>query len=401
MLVSAYTISLVEELNFPFLFILIAEIILAIIFANRYTRSQVAFSRILIGLLFVFSGIVKGVDPVGTEYRIADYFIAYGTEWAFPLALPLSVFLNAVEFVLGALLIFNIRIKTTSWLVLFMMIVFTLTTINDAINNPVPDCGCFGDAILLSNWQTLYKNLVINALLILVFLSRSKIDPYFRWKIELALAGLFIFIFVRFEVHNIRHLPLVDFRDWKEGKRMANETPLPLDYYLTYRNNETGDEKEYLSPDYPYNDSLWMSKWEFISQRVVDPNPRIHDLSIQDIDGNDYTSQIIENPDFQFMLIAYDLEKTNLKKLDNIKAFADQCNNNGISFIVLTSSLPEEVESFKHESGLEADFYFADDVTQMAMIRSNPGLLLLKDAVVLKKWHHNDFPLFEESFVEN
>jgi uncharacterized membrane protein YphA (DoxX/SURF4 family) len=400
-MVSTWSIRFFEELSFPFLIVLLAEFIIAMMFASRFTRGQLSFARIIIGLLFMYSGFVKGVDPVGTEYRIVDYFIAYGTEWAFPFALPLSVIMNASEFVLGVLLLFNVRIRTTSWLVLLMMALFTLTTLNDALNNPVPDCGCFGDAIILTNWQTFYKNLTINALLMLVFLSQRRIKPSFGKKTELVIAFAFILLFIWFEIFNIRHLPVIDFRDWKVGNKMSLDNPQPLKYYLTYKNSTTGEEKEYVSPDYPYNDSVWMSQWEFVSQRVEDPNPRVHDLRIQDEGGNDFTSQIIENPDFQFVLVAFDIHKANWKKLEEIKAFSDLCYEDEISFIILTSSLPEEVEFFKQKSGLDIDFYYADDITQMAMIRSNPGLILLKESVVLRKWHYNDFPEYADAFVEN
>lgn len=400
-LASTWAIQYFEDLSFPFLILLIAEIGLAIIFSSRFTKAQLSLSRILVGLLFIYSGFVKGVDPIGTEYRMVDYFIAYGTEWAFPLALPLSVIMIASEFVLGVLLLLNIRIRTTSWLVLLMMILFTITTINDAINNPVPDCGCFGDAIILSNWQTFYKNLAINALLMIVFLSQRRIKPSYGKTTELVLAGIFMLCSVGFEIFNIRHLPVIDFRDWKVGNKMSVDNPLPLKYYLTYKNSDTGDEQEYISPDYPYNDSVWMSKWEFVSQRVEDPNPLLHDLSIQDELGNDFTSQVIDNPDYQFILVAFDLQKANLKKLDKIKAFAGLCSENEISFVAFTSSLPEEVEALKQDSGLDIDFYYADDITQMAMIRSNPGLILMKGSVILEKWHYNDFPEYGEAFVEN
>jgi len=400
-LASTWSIQYFEELSFPFLVLLLAEMTFAVIFASRFTKGQLALGRILIGLLFIYSGFVKGVDPIGTEYRIVDYFIAYGMEWAFPFALPLSVIMIASEFVLGVLLIVNIRIRSTLWLVLLMMVLFTATTLNDAINNPVPDCGCFGDAIILTNWQTFYKNLTINALLLVVFLSQKRILPLLGKKTELVLAFAFIIMFVWFEIFNIRHLPVIDFRDWKEGNKMSLDNPLPLKYYLTYKNSSTDEEKEYLSPDYPYNDSVWMSQWEFVSQRVVDPNPPMHDLSIQDEDGNDFTSQIIENPEFQFVLVAYDIQKANWEKMDEIKTFSETCYQNEISFIVITSSLPEEVEQFKKETGWEIDFYYADDITQMAMIRSNPGLILLKESIVLRKWHSNDFPEYDNAFVEN
>ncbi len=180
-ILSGFLIPRYEFYNSFFISILTIEIILVIYFSKRFSNSQITISRILLGLLFIYSGFVKGVDPVGTEYRIVDYFIAFGTDWAIPLALPLSVLMNTVEFVLGILLLLNVRITVTSWLVLLMMAFFTVVTFNDAIYSPVPDCGCFGDALIISNWQTFYKNLIIDALLLIVFFSRNRVGKWFSY----------------------------------------------------------------------------------------------------------------------------------------------------------------------------------------------------------------------------
>ena len=391
---SGLLIARYEEYNSFFISLLTVEIILVIFMSRRFTNAQITAGQIILGLVFICSGFVKGVDPVGTEYRIVDYFIAFGTEWAMPLALPLSVLLNSVEFVLGVLLLFNVAMRYTSWLVMLMMAVFTVITINDAMYNPVPDCGCFGDALVISNWQTFYKNLIIDALLLIVFLSRNRVSKWIAPKIGWAILFVSVFGFIVFEIYNIRHLPVIDFRDWKVGNKMVNDNPLPLKYYLTYKHSKTGEEKEYLSPDYPYNDSVWLSQWEFVGQRIVDPNPVLHDLRIEDEDGNDFTDQIIANPDFQFILVAYDLSNSSSKNMDKIRELSEGINEPGLSFVVITSSFPKEVHQFKENNLPDADFYFADDITMMSMIRSKPGLILLNDGVIQHKWHYNDFPSF-------
>jgi len=395
-LVSGYFISVFENYNLVFLTVLILESVLVLLFNKRFGRAQILLSKAILGLLFIYSGFVKGVDPVGTQYRIEDYFMAFGTDWAMGLALPLSVVMNAWEFILGIIVLFSIRIRFTRWLLLLTMAVFTIVTINDALYNPVPDCGCFGDALIISNWQTLYKNLVIDALLLLVFFSASKSGSYFPAKVEAGIFIVFLLGFVWFEFYNIRHLPMMDFRDWKVGNKMMHEDPLPKEYYLSYKNTESGEITEYLSPDYPYNDSSWMATHEFVSQRVVDPNPPLHDLGIEDVGGNDVTPMIVENPDLQFVLVAEYLDETSLKKIEEINKFIESCNEQGIAFVTLTSSIPEEVEAFKSKYKLETEFYFSDDISLKSMIRSNPGLILLKEGVVLDKWHYNDFPKFEE-----
>lgn len=391
-LASGYLIFLFEELNPAFLALLIVEIIVVLFLRKSFDTLNIGLARSILGLIFIFSGFVKGVDPVGTQYRIEDYFIAFGTQWANPVALILSIVMNAWEFVLGVLLVLNIRIKLTSWLVLITMVFFSSVTINDALNNPVPDCGCFGDVLLISNWQTFYKNLVINALLLIVFLNRNYSTSWFLPKTEYVLSFVIIFGFVWFEIHNVRHLPMLDFRSWKVGNSMKHEISLPEQYYLTYQNKATGEQREYLSPDYPYNDSAWVANWEFVSQRVVDPNPPLHDLFIIDDDGNNYTSSLIENPEYQYLIIAEDLDKSCLNKINEIRGFINSCNEQGISIALITSSLPETSKKFLEEYNLKTDFYLADDIALKSMIRANPGLVLLKDAKVINKWHYNDWP---------
>ncbi len=395
-LVSGYLVSVFEGLNLFFLMLLIVEIVGVILYFRNFTRMQFHISRIVIGCLFIFSGFVKGVDPVGTDYRIVDYFVAFGTDWAIPLAMPLSVILNAAEFILGVMLLLNIRMKLTSWTVLIMMVFFTFITLNDAFNNPVPDCGCFGSALLVSNWQTIYKNLVIDALLLIVFFSRKRIPPWFGMKSELAIFVIFLTGFIYFQIYNIRHLPVIDFRDWKIGNSVVHDAPLPVKYYVTYRNKSTGEIKEYLSPDYPYNDSSWMKQWEFVSQRIEDPNPKRSGLIIEDSEKTDVTQQILENHDWQFILISYDLSKANLKNIQRIRNFITKCDSSGIAFALITASLPETAQKFLADQQLETEAYFADDIMLMSMIRSNPGLILLKNGVVRDKWHYNDFPDFTE-----
>ena len=398
-LVSGFLIKYYEEYSAFFLVLLLAEMIVAFIFRKRiFDTSVISASRILLGLLFLYSGFVKAVDPIGTNYKIIDYFIAYGTEWASPVAIYLSVILNAFEFVVGGfLLLLNVKIRFVSWLVMLMMAFFTITTVFDAFYDPVPDCGCFGEAIILTNWQTFYKNLVINVLVIIIFFNRNSIKRTFANRGEWAIIGITTLLVVYFQVYNYNHLPLVDFRAWKVGNKMVNDNPEPMSFYLTYMNKETGEKQEFLSPNYPYDDSVWMSQWIFVDQRIEDPNPKLHNLAIMDSLGNDVTSTFIENPDFQFLLIAYDLSKVNTKIFDKINLFYEKCDDIGVSFIVLTSSFPEEVEDFKarvNPAGFE--YYFADDTELETIVRANPGLVLLKDAVVMGKWHYNDFPDFRE-----
>lgn len=389
-------IRAIEGYNLVYFFMLFVAIFLVIPFRNAFGKEQIVLSRLLLGLLFIFSGFVKGVDPVGTEYRIEDYFIAFGTEWAIPFSLTLSFVMNTWEFILGVILLFNVRMKLMRWPLLLTMLIFTIVTINDAFNNPVPDCGCFGDALIITNWQTLYKNLVINALLLIVFFTVDRSKDWFSLRTEMIILAAFLIGFISFEAYNLHHLPVLDFRSWKIGSQMAHENPLPKKYYLTYKNIDSGEETEYLSPDYPYDDTVWTATHEFVSQRIIDPNPPLHDLHLEDMDGNNFTADIIENEELQYLIIVEDLDKTNLKKIVEIREFVNDCYSNGIAIAMVTSSLPEQVESFLSAHQIDVDYYFSDDIALKAMIRSNPGLVLLKNAEVIDKWHYNDWPKLSE-----
>ena len=362
------------------------------------------FSRVFVGLVFVFSGFVKGVDPLGTVYRIEDYFIAYGTEWAIPMALFFSVFLCTLEFTLGIVMVLNIRVKQFAWILFSMMIFFTIVTFYDALYNPVPDCGCFGDAITLTNWATFYKNIFLMIFTSIIFFRRKKMYGKFPPRTGTMIV-VFVFIaFGWFSVYNYNHLPVIDFRAWKVGNDMAPDNEEAVKVFVTYKNIKTGEEKEFLSPNYPWNDSVWITEWEFVDQRMDDNN--LYDgfeLKIEDIYGDDYTKHYFENQDYQFIIVAYDLEKTDKEAFRKINDLYQKTEEKGYSLIVLTSEIPENIDKFKKELNVGYEFYFADDIALEIMVRSNPGLILMKNGIVLNKWHYNDFPNYselEEEFPE-
>ncbi len=350
-------------------------------------------SRILIGIVFVFSGFVKGVDPLGFGYKLEDYFIAFNWQFLIPFALFFSIVLCTIEFVTGIMMIFNLRLRITSWLLLAMMVFFTLLTLNDALYSPVPDCGCFGEAIKLTNWQTFYKNLFLLPLAILVFIYRKKFKPFISPGKQWLTALFFVGLFSAFSYMCYRHLPVIDFTEWKIGHKLFPENPKPVKYYLTYKNKKSGEEKEYLSPNYPFNDSIWMTQWEFVSQRVEDPNMYYgKSLIISDTIGNNVTESIIRNPDYQLIVNSYDLSKADNKAFLKLNDFCAKAYADNIATAVLVSSTPADIAKFVKENKLHLDFYTSDDIALKTIVRANPGLLLLKNGVILKKWHYNDFP---------
>ncbi|MBP7498043.1 MAG: hypothetical protein KA792_10305, partial [Bacteroidales bacterium] len=321
-------------------------------------------------------------------------FIAFGTHWAIPYALPLSIFLCLFEFMLGCHVILNIRIKLVSWLVLLMMSFFTILTFNDAINNPVPDCGCFGDAIKLTNWETFYKNIVLMLFVIIYFTGRNIKTTFLTIKSEIIIVSSIIILFTGFEIYNYRHLPVIDFSTWKPGTKLVPDNLKPLQFFVTYKNKKTGVSKEYLSSNYPYNDSIWLSEWEYTSQRVVDPNPKRTDIILEDINGNVVTEDLLRHSDYLFIIVSYDLEQLNSFMVNKIIELHNKIAIDGHKMVFFTSNTLEIIEKFKqnYQINENIEFFYADDTSLQAIIRCNPGLILTKEAIVIKKWHYNDFP---------
>ncbi|MEI7499485.1 MAG: BT_3928 family protein [Bacteroidota bacterium] len=353
--------------------------------------------RILIGLIFVYSGFVKGIDPLGTVYRMEDYFIAFNLPWFIPFSLYLTIFLCTLEFIIGVSLLLNFWIRKTAWILLPMMMFFTILTFFDAVYNIVPDCGCFGDALKITNIQTFIKNIVLMGLVVPIFIWRNKFRSLLPSWCDFAIL-LFIAIgFSTLSIQCYRHLPMKDFMSWKVGNRVNKTETVPVTFYVTYKNKLTGEEKEYISPNYPWNDSVWLADWIFKSQRVVDPNKNQGMvLRVEDVRGNDFTSSIMDNPDWQFILVAYDLKKSNREGFHKILPFYKKATRDGYSFICLTNSMPGEIKMFRMANGTAFDYFIADDVVLKTMVRSNPGLILLKNGIVMAKWSFRDFPTYGE-----
>jgi uncharacterized membrane protein YphA (DoxX/SURF4 family) len=356
------------------------------------------FSRILVGLVLIFSGFVKGVDPLGTAYKITDYFEAYHMIWASPLSLYLSILLCAFEFVLGVLLVINVKMKQVAWLVLLLMSFFTAVTFYDALYSPVPDCGCFGDAIVLTNWETFYKNLVLMVFVLIVFLGRNKIKAYFTTIKEFSIIGIVSLLFIWFSVYNYRNLPLINFRPWKVGNKMMSDNPQPSKFYLVYKNKQSGETKEYLSNELPWQDTVWVANWEYVSTREDNPNKSLLGaFAISDSAGTDMTEHFVRNPEFQFFIASYNIKEATKEAFEKLNPFIEKANSKRISIIILTGSSPQDIAEFKKLfPKMNYEIFTSDDIALKAMIRSNPGLVLLKNAVVLGQWHWRNIPDFDE-----
>ncbi len=361
-------------------------------------------SRILFGVVFIFSGFVKAIDPLGSAYKFEDYFLAFGTEWLFFMALPLAVLLSTLEFVIGAAVLLGIKMRYSAWGAFLFMAFFTPLTLYIAITDPVPDCGCFGDALIISNWETFYKNVVIFAASIFIFLHRNKFKPLWSKKGDWYLIGFITLLVLGLSAYCLRNLPIMDFRPWKVGNDISElviPTEEEADIYLIFENKETGETKEYPSDDYPWDDPDWVAQWEYKDQRreVTQPyqEAEIENFEIIDEFGDDLTEFYITKPEYHFMVIAWGLENTNTRAFSRrITPLARAADENGYSLIVLTGSSFSKIEEFRHENQTPYPFYQSDEIELKTIIRSNPGLVLMKDGVVIEKWAHRNIPEFEK-----
>lgn len=374
------------------------------LFVPRMRKFAAIFARIFIGLIFVFSGFVKAVDPLGAAYKIHDYLSAFGLDWLLPASLTFGMLLNLAEFLIGFVVLFGVRMKLFAWGTLLFMIIFTPLTFYLALTNPVTDCGCFGDFLVMTNWETFFKNLVFLICAIIVFIYRKKFDDTkISARLKNFIIAIGIIIAMGMQFYALRYDALIDFRPWKVGNRISDQmaaTPEKADVYLVYKNTETGKEEEYTGETLPWQDSLKMSKLEFINQRkvVIEPfiEAPIHDFTISNMNGGDYTDSILYKPGYHFILVAYDLGKTNIESYTAINVFAEKCLAENISFIGLTGSPKDEINRFFSEVKPIFSFYNTDGTALKTVIRSNPGILLLKDGYIIDKWPFRSLPSFEE-----
>ena len=395
-LICAVLVGFLPNFSWLLLTAIVFPIFAALLFNSFYNKSGLTLCRVLVGALFVFSSFTKGVDPLGTKYKMLDYFIAYDIQWLNELALPLAIIMIMAEFIVGICLMLNLLPRLATLGASLLMLFFTVTTFFDAIYNLVPDCGCFGTAIKMSNWQTFFKNLIIISILIpLIFNNKTLVNKRVTILGQTLFTIIFMGIFIGFEIYNVRHLPVIDFMEWKVGKDMKPaETEEPAEIYLTFKNIETGEEQEYLSPNYPWNDSIWMSQWEFVSQRQEGGNQSLG-FSILNEDGDDYTDVLYDTENL-FVFVAPYLDELTEKDIKECQRIYDFANENGFNYLWITSVNPEYVHELQENYYMFDEVYYGDELELKTMVRSNPGLMLMNNGVVLDKWSKIDFPCEKE-----
>jgi len=358
----------------------------------------VNIARAVLAVVLILSGFVKAVDPLGTQYKIADYLEAMHLAQYVPDAMTIgaSILLSGLEFMLGICLLMAIRRRTVTLLILLLFLIMTPLTLWLALDNPVSDCGCFGDAVVLTNWQTFWKNIVLLAFAIIVwrwpldmlrFVSESN-----QW-IVINYTAVFILAVSGWSLYD---LPYFDFRPYHIGANIRQGMEIPDDaeqpkFETTFILEKNGEQREFTTDNYPD------STWTFIDSKTVQLSegyvPPIHDFSMTRVsDGVDITDSLLSVRGYVFLLVSPQLRTAADSHLDLINQIHEYAVDNGYPFFCLTASGEQDIANWCDHTGAEYPFCHTDEITLKTVIRSNPGLLLLKDGTIIRKWSHNNMP---------
>lgn len=432
----------------------------------------VTLIRILVGALFIFSGFVKAIDPLGTSYKMHEYFAAFGSLGLKPfwdsmnaVSTPIAVFMIVVEMAAGLALLTGWKPKLTVWILYLMTLFFTLLTGFTYLSGYCPkpvfgvyslalivlwmlaaarfhhangkrlfwfssfstlvylllmkytdgflacsftetkmkvtDCGCFGDFLKLKPWETFWKDIALDVLIFILVIGVNHINPLVKKKMNNALIGLGTMGSLLFCFSNYAWgLPMVDFRPYKIGNNIR-ELRQPLkpekrEFVFVYKNKSTGTIKDFSMAELDQAGD----DWEFVDRKdsIIDPGipAKINNLFINDEHGNDITESLLADENYSLAVIIYSMKKTDTDAIRNkLVPLSEQCDKKGIHFYaVCGGDLP--VDPFRHELQSPFPFYTADETPLKTMVRSNPGLILLKNGEVINMWHHRHFPQFTE-----
>ncbi len=347
-------------------------------------------SRWIVGLLFIVSGLIKVNDPVGTAIKMQEYFEVFSSDIAgfFHLLVPFSlffaIFLSVLEVALGVAVLINFKMKLTTRILLGLIVFFTFLTFYSAYFNKVTDCGCFGDAIKLTPWESFTKDIILLVLIGVLFIQWKKLKEIFSNKVG-AIAVAFTFaVSVGIALYAVNHLPFIDFRAYKIGadlpKSMKPSAPLRYQYIMTK------DGEEHRFDSYPTDKSYAYKAVELMNP---EDNPKITDYNIWK-DDEDFTEKSFQGT--RLIVITYDVTKADVESFQDINRLIHGLRDSVVTPVTFTASDTQTFEDFRHEVQLSTPYYFADATVLKTIIRANPGLVLLDNGVVKGKWHYNDVP---------
>lgn len=369
---------------------------------NPAFRLIASISRILLGLVFIFSGVVKAIDPLGTVYKIEDYLKAFGGFFTelLPMAEVAAWALIILELLLGVCMVLNIRSQWTAWVSLLFYLVMTPLTLYIALTNPVSDCGCFGDAVVLTNWQTFWKNVVLIILAIVLVACRKHTRQLWSNWMEVVLTVLTIVAAVAFMTWTRLHLPLKDFRPYKVGNHLPTLMEYPDDaepdvYEYSFVYEKDGVEQTFTLENYPKGDSTWTfvrSNSKLIKKGY---EPPIHDFEIINAEGEDLTWDILESEEPVTLVVMYDLKKADKKQMAKVEALlgdeAMRQEGDEAGVYILTGSGTDDIINFCLEYPALSDYICTcDPVTLKTIVRANPGAIVVQSGTVMDKYNLRD-----------
>ncbi|WP_333626576.1 BT_3928 family protein [Sphingobacterium siyangense] len=371
------------------------------------TNYLLGFCRIFTGLLFIFSGFIKANDPTGFGYKLQEYFEVFHLTAFNEYATAIAVVICGFEILLGALLLLGVYANTVAWGLLLLILFFTFLTFYSAFFEVVTSCGCFGDAIPLTPWQSFSKDLVLLALILIIFFNRKQLRSIIKGSGNQFVATVITAIIsLGIGIYTVNYLPFIDFLPYKVGNNLPSLMVLPegkqgdlFEQIYTMKNKKTGETKKVNDKVY-MADKLWEDEsWEIIGEpesKLVKKgyDIPIPDLLITDADGADYTQEIIANPYYNLVIVAKDLSSTNIDAIQKINQAAIQLTKdyNGLRVVLLTASASKDAQYLSDKMQLIAEIFYADLIPLKSMVRANPGILLLKGGNVVGKWHYNNFP---------
>jgi hypothetical protein len=358
------------------------------------------FSRFFVGGLFIFSGLIKLNDPIGTKIKMEEYFEVFTEDFGsffhffIPYALEIGMIMIVLEIVAGIAVIIYYRMNITTIVLLVLMIFFTFLTFYSAFFNKVTDCGCFGDAIKLTPWESFSKDVILFPFILHLFWYRKTYIPVFRTREGHAIIAFVTVLSIFLGVYAIRHLPFIDFRAYRIGNNIPQQMQpeeQPVFEYIFLR-KDNGEEVH--SQKYLMDTTLY--KYQSVHQlNEGKTKAKITDYSVSSVEGEDVTPQTFQGA--KLFIIIYDVSLASVDNINKIRALAKDLDGK-VDIMVLTASGADQFETFRHEYQLAVPYYFADATVLKTIVRSNPGITLWVDGTVKGMWHHNDTPSASEVF---
>ena len=359
----------------------------------------VGFSRIIVGVLFIISGFIKLNDPVGFSFKLEEYFSSGVLDMPFfePHALLLSIVIVIFEVLVGVLLLIGYKVKFTVWSLLIMIVGFTFLTFYSWHFNAVTDCGCFGDAIKLTPFQSFIKDVILLVFIVILFIGKKHIVPFFNNRINrlivffsLVLSGFYVY-------HVLNHLPVIDFRPYEIGKSIEDGMNVPEGapesiFEYAWKFDVNGEEQIVVTNgDYPSVEGEFIDVETKEIQKGYEPP--VHDFTIEQ-DGEDFAPALLQEPKL-VMVIAYDLRKSNKAMFEQVKKVSNLALKKGYKVIGMSASNEAQTSKLIQDYALNFEFYYTDETTLKTIVRSNPGILVLERGTIQQKVHYNDFEELE------